>query len=95
MNKITLKNFFAVLLACLLIIAMVIIQGATAEENGIIFWLGLIIVCCAVIFILYKTVQISQKLSDSNAELNAVKDKLSKLLPPKEENKEANNNSVE
>lgn len=95
MNKITLKNFFAVLLACLLIIAMVIIQGATAEENGIIFWLGLIIVCCAVIFILYKTIQISQKLSDSNMELKAVKDKLSKLLPPKEQDNEANNNSVE
>lgn len=95
MNKITLKNFFAVLLACLLIIAMVIIQGATAEENGIIFWLGLIIVCCAVIFILYKTVQISQKLSDANTNLNALKDKLSKLLPQKEEEKEQKNNSAE
>lgn len=88
MNKITLKNFFAVLLACLLIIAMLIIQGATAEENGVIFWLGLVIVCCAVIFILYKTVQISQKLSDANTNLNALKDKLSKLLPQKEEEKD-------
>lgn len=95
MNKITLKNFFAVLLACLLIIAMLIIQGATAEENGIIFWLGLVIVCCAVIFILYKTVQISQKLSDANTNLNALKDKLSKLLPQKEEEKEQKNNSAE
>lgn len=95
MNKITLKNFFAVLLACLLIIAMLIIQGATAEENGIIFWLGLVIVCCAVIFILYKTVQISQKLSDANTNLNALKDKLSKLLPQKEEEKEQKDNSAE
>lgn len=95
MNKITLKNFFVVLLACLLIIAMIIIQGATAEEIGIIFWLGLTIVCCAVIFILYKTVQISQKLSDTNANLNVLKDKLSKLLPQNEEEKGQKNNSAE
>ncbi|GEM_PF-2604722 len=91
MNKITLKNFFAMLLACLLIIAMIVIVGATSEENGVIYWLGLIIVCCAVVFILYKTIQVSQKFNGTLSELNALKDKFNKLSSKqKEENKDEN-----
>lgn len=82
------------LLAGLLIIAMMVILGATAEENGVIYWLGLIIVCCAVIFILYETIQVSTKLNNTTNELNQLKEKLKKLVPPtaeqkQEENKEA------
>ncbi len=87
MNKMTLKNFFMMFLAGLLIIAMMIIIGATAEENGVIYWLGLTIVCAAVIFILYETVQISNKLNNTNNELNKLKEQLKQLVPPANENK--------
>ena len=87
MNKITVKNFFMMLLAGLLIIAMMVILGATAEENGVIYWLGLIIVCCSVIFILYETIQVSNKLNDTTNELNQLKEKLKRLVPPTSEDK--------
>ncbi|MBQ9254313.1 MAG: hypothetical protein IJ180_11650 [Bacteroidales bacterium] len=91
MNKITLKNFFMMLLAGLLIVAMMIMQWPTGEEVDFKFWIGLVIIVCAVIFILYESVVISNKYYKTLTELNNVKTKLKQLSPKPEEKKEENN----
>ena len=83
------------LLAGLLIIAMMIIQVPSEGETGLIYWLGLIIICCSVIFILYETVSISNKLNATTNELNELKEKVRQLKPAKTEEKKEQNSQEE
>ena len=95
MNKITLKNFFTTLLAGLLIIAMELLQGPCEEESSFKFWLGLVIIVCAVGFILYQTITISNALHKAQNEVSSMKAKLKKLAPEQEKPTEESNSKVE
>lgn len=95
MNKITLKNFFTMLAAGLLIIAMELLQGPCDEESSFKFWLGLVIIVCSVAFIIYKTICISNALHKAQSEASSMRAKLKKLAPEQEKHKEETNSKVE
>lgn len=95
MNKITLKNFFTMLAAGLLIIAMELLQGPCDEKSSFKFWLGLVIIVCAVAFIIYKTITISNALHKAQSEVAAMKGKLKKLAPKQDTPNEGTNSKVE
>ncbi|MBQ7984281.1 MAG: hypothetical protein IJ250_01435 [Bacteroidales bacterium] len=86
MNKITLKNFFMILLACLLIIVMMLVQLSNfTDQTPLTFTLGLVVMVAACIFVLYETITISNDLYRNkssldriNRELQAYKDKETK-----------------
>lgn len=80
MNRSIFKNFFTMLLAGLLIIAMAVLQRPEEDGHGLVYWLGLIIICCCVVFILYNTVKISQSLYEKDKELASLKNRLQNLV---------------
>lgn len=75
MNKITLKNFFKMLLAGILIVIMMLVQISSFEEEKIplTFTLGLIVIIAAIIFMLYVTIQISNALYQNKTSLDKIK----------------------
>lgn len=80
MNKITLKNFFATSLACLLIIAMMLLQLQNlSPEYKFAYIIELIVVIAAVIFILYRILTISKELSNKNTTLDNITKELEDL----------------
>lgn len=89
MNKLAIKNTFTVLLACLLIIAMMIVQGLNSEVMGIVFWIGIIISVCAVLYIVYQTFVLSNRLNKTQKELNDVKTRLKQVAKTPEEKTES------
>ncbi len=92
MNKITLKNFFAVLLACLLIVAMMLLQlPNTQTVFKFAYIIELIVVVAAVIFILHKMVAISNELAQKTALLDNISKELASL---KDKEKQAKQDDI-
>lgn len=98
MNKITVRNVFVVLLACLLIVIMMLIQISSFEDKiPLTFTLGLIVVIACLIFILYQTITISNKaykdkclLDEKNNQIDKLKAELQHLTG-KDKEKNSNN----
>ncbi len=98
MNKITVRNVFVVLLACLLIVIMILIQISSFEDKiPLTFTLGLIVVIACLIFILYQTITISNKaykdkclLDEKNSQIDKLKAELQHLTG-KDKEKNSNN----
>ncbi len=100
MNKITLRNFFVVLLACLLIVIMMLIQIPSYQDKiPLTFTLGLIVMIASLIFILYQTTTISNNLyknnyllEEKNKQIEQLKKELQQLTPKKEDKQTTSNN---
>jgi membrane protein implicated in regulation of membrane protease activity len=72
MNKVAFKNFFKVLLAGLLIIAMLLMQ--LEDISPLAFWITFIIVLVSVVFVLLQTTKVSKqydRLQEENMQLKA------------------------
>lgn len=100
MNKITVRNFFVVLLACLLIVIMMLIQIPSYQDKiPLTFTLGLIVMIASLIFILYQTITISNNLyknnyllEEKNKQIEQLKKELQQLTPKKEDKQTTSNN---
>lgn len=81
MNKITLRNFFVMLLAGILIVIMMLVQLPAFEGDKvpITYTLGLIVVIAAIIFILYQTIVISNELYEKKTSLDRIAKELNSL----------------